>query len=233
MNYNSLSSSFTNNKIKKEEITKICCAFYYKLSHTSKIYLAAKLCWHFIKYFKYISLCTINNNKIIKNCVLENCEFEVFIDNEISNLSLKRIKLSLDSLPYCFNINMDLYGRTLYYFYHRPSALRTRSASISTKDESRPSSSINDESGKSLVDTTLSILKMLLLVQSAEIHRSSRGVYLEILCVQVQKKNYTINIKNCTTELGGMNNYDYISKRGQSTNEKAPNLKNSMNAKES
>ncbi|KAG4086353.1 hypothetical protein H8356DRAFT_1434561 [Neocallimastix lanati (nom. inval.)] len=39
----------------------------------------------------------------------------------------------------------------------------TGSASISTKDESRPSSSINDESGESLVDTTLSILKMLLL----------------------------------------------------------------------
>jgi len=39
----------------------------------------------------------------------------------------------------------------------------TGSASISTKDESRPSSSINDESGESLVDTTLSILKILLL----------------------------------------------------------------------
>ncbi|KAG4100163.1 hypothetical protein H8356DRAFT_1346065 [Neocallimastix lanati (nom. inval.)] len=39
----------------------------------------------------------------------------------------------------------------------------TGSASISTKDESFPSSSINDESGESLVDTTLSILKMLLL----------------------------------------------------------------------
>ncbi|KAG4083250.1 hypothetical protein H8356DRAFT_1382087 [Neocallimastix lanati (nom. inval.)] len=39
----------------------------------------------------------------------------------------------------------------------------TGSASISTKDESRPSSSINYESGESLVDTTLSILKMLLL----------------------------------------------------------------------
>jgi len=39
----------------------------------------------------------------------------------------------------------------------------TGSASISTKDESHPSSSINDESGESLVDTTLSILKMLLL----------------------------------------------------------------------
>jgi len=42
----------------------------------------------------------------------------------------------------------------------------TRSASISTKYESRPSSSINDESGESLVDTTLSyfpIIKMLLL----------------------------------------------------------------------
>jgi len=39
----------------------------------------------------------------------------------------------------------------------------TGSASISTKDESCPSSSINDESGESLVDTTLSILKMLLL----------------------------------------------------------------------
>ena len=35
----------------------------------------------------------------------------------------------------------------------------TGSSSISTKDESRPSSSINDESGESLVDTTLSILK--------------------------------------------------------------------------
>ncbi|KAG4102772.1 hypothetical protein H8356DRAFT_1649931, partial [Neocallimastix lanati (nom. inval.)] len=34
----------------------------------------------------------------------------------------------------------------------------TGSASISTKDESCPSSSINDESGESLVDTTLSIL---------------------------------------------------------------------------
>ncbi|KAG4084338.1 hypothetical protein H8356DRAFT_1356354 [Neocallimastix lanati (nom. inval.)] len=39
----------------------------------------------------------------------------------------------------------------------------TGSSSISTKDESCPSSSINDESGESLVDTTLSILKMLLL----------------------------------------------------------------------
>jgi len=39
----------------------------------------------------------------------------------------------------------------------------TGSSSISTKGESRPSSSINDESGESLVDTTLSILKMLLL----------------------------------------------------------------------
>jgi len=37
------------------------------------------------------------------------------------------------------------------------------SSSISTKGESRLSSSINDESGKSLEDTTLSILKMLLL----------------------------------------------------------------------
>jgi len=36
-------------------------------------------------------------------------------------------------------------------------------SSISTKDESCPCSSINDESGESLVDTTLSILKMLLL----------------------------------------------------------------------
>jgi len=39
----------------------------------------------------------------------------------------------------------------------------TGSSSISTKDESRPSSSINDESGESLMDITLSILKMLLL----------------------------------------------------------------------
>ncbi|KAG4087340.1 hypothetical protein H8356DRAFT_1433726 [Neocallimastix lanati (nom. inval.)] len=39
----------------------------------------------------------------------------------------------------------------------------TGSSSIATKDESLPSSSINDESGESLVDTTLSILKMLLL----------------------------------------------------------------------
>jgi len=39
----------------------------------------------------------------------------------------------------------------------------TGSSSISTKDESRPSSSINDEFWESLVDTTLSILKMLLL----------------------------------------------------------------------
>ncbi|KAG4087309.1 hypothetical protein H8356DRAFT_1433819 [Neocallimastix lanati (nom. inval.)] len=39
----------------------------------------------------------------------------------------------------------------------------TGSSSISTMDESCPSSSINDESGESLVDTTLSILKMLLL----------------------------------------------------------------------
>jgi len=39
----------------------------------------------------------------------------------------------------------------------------TGSASISTKDESCPSSSINDESRESLMDTTLSILKMLLL----------------------------------------------------------------------
>ena len=39
----------------------------------------------------------------------------------------------------------------------------TGSSSISTKGESRPSSSINDESGESLVVTTLSILKMLLL----------------------------------------------------------------------
>ncbi|KAG4104418.1 hypothetical protein H8356DRAFT_1329554 [Neocallimastix lanati (nom. inval.)] len=36
----------------------------------------------------------------------------------------------------------------------------TGSESISTKDESCPSSSINDESGESLVDTTLSMLKM-------------------------------------------------------------------------
>jgi len=61
----------------------------------------------------------------------------------------------------------------------------TGSSSISTKGESRLSSSINDESGESLVDTTLSILKMLLsfiiffflvgrgnsrIVQLAEIH---------------------------------------------------------------
>ena len=39
----------------------------------------------------------------------------------------------------------------------------TGSSSISTKGESRPSCSINDESGESLVNTTLSILKMLLL----------------------------------------------------------------------
>jgi len=39
----------------------------------------------------------------------------------------------------------------------------TGSSSISTKGESRLSNSINDESGKSLVDTTLSILKMLFL----------------------------------------------------------------------
>jgi len=39
----------------------------------------------------------------------------------------------------------------------------TGSSSISTKGESRPNSSINDKSGESLVDTTLSILKMLLL----------------------------------------------------------------------
>ena len=40
----------------------------------------------------------------------------------------------------------------------------TGSSSISTKwMKSRPSSSIDDESGESLVDTTLSILKMLLL----------------------------------------------------------------------
>ena len=38
----------------------------------------------------------------------------------------------------------------------------TGSSSISMKGESRLSSSINDESGESLVDTTLSILKMLL-----------------------------------------------------------------------
>ena len=42
-------------------------------------------------------------------------------------------------------------------------AANTGSSSISTKDESRPSSSINDESGESIVDTTLSMLKMLLL----------------------------------------------------------------------
>ncbi|KAG4100236.1 hypothetical protein H8356DRAFT_1346177 [Neocallimastix lanati (nom. inval.)] len=36
-------------------------------------------------------------------------------------------------------------------------------SSITTKGDSRPSSSINDESGESLVDTTLSILRMLLL----------------------------------------------------------------------
>ena len=36
-------------------------------------------------------------------------------------------------------------------------------SSISMKGESRLSSSINDDSGESLVDTTLSILKMLLL----------------------------------------------------------------------
>jgi len=39
----------------------------------------------------------------------------------------------------------------------------TGSSSTSTKSESRINSSINDESGESLVDTTLSILKMLLL----------------------------------------------------------------------
>ncbi|KAG4108017.1 pyridoxal phosphate-dependent transferase [Neocallimastix lanati (nom. inval.)] len=39
----------------------------------------------------------------------------------------------------------------------------TGSSSISMKDESRPSNSINDEPGESLVDTTLSIIKMLLL----------------------------------------------------------------------
>jgi len=39
----------------------------------------------------------------------------------------------------------------------------TGSSSIFTKGESHPSRSINDESGESLVDTTLSILKMLLL----------------------------------------------------------------------
>jgi len=39
----------------------------------------------------------------------------------------------------------------------------TGSSSISTKGESRPTCSINGESGESLVDTTLSILKMLLL----------------------------------------------------------------------
>jgi len=39
----------------------------------------------------------------------------------------------------------------------------TGSSSISTKGETRLSSSINDESDESLVDTTLSILKMLLL----------------------------------------------------------------------
>ena len=38
----------------------------------------------------------------------------------------------------------------------------TGSSSISTEGESRLNSSINDESGESLVDTTLSILKMLL-----------------------------------------------------------------------
>ena len=40
----------------------------------------------------------------------------------------------------------------------------TRSSSISTKGESRLSSSINDESRESLVDTILSILKMLLVL---------------------------------------------------------------------
>jgi len=39
----------------------------------------------------------------------------------------------------------------------------TVSSTISSKGESRPSSSINEESGESLVDTALSILKMLLL----------------------------------------------------------------------
>ena len=39
----------------------------------------------------------------------------------------------------------------------------TGSSSISTKSESRLSSSINDESGVYLLDTTLSILRMLLL----------------------------------------------------------------------
>ena len=43
----------------------------------------------------------------------------------------------------------------LFYFYGF--------SNIYTKDESRPSSSINGESGESLVDTILSILKMLLL----------------------------------------------------------------------
>jgi len=41
--------------------------------------------------------------------------------------------------------------------------INTGSSSISTKGESRLSSLINDESGESIVDTTLSILKMLLL----------------------------------------------------------------------
>ena len=70
----------------------------------------------------------------------------------------------------------------------------TGSSSISTKGECRLSSSINDESGESLVDTTLSILKMLLLcfiildltgdhVATHSIHHSENFLTFELIFI--------------------------------------------------
>jgi len=56
------------------------------------------------------------------------------------------------------NMYRDKFSFILIYYYDN-----TGSSSISTKGESRPSSSIYNESRESLVNTTLSNLKMLLL----------------------------------------------------------------------
>ncbi|KAG4105541.1 hypothetical protein H8356DRAFT_1405923 [Neocallimastix lanati (nom. inval.)] len=80
----------------------------------------------------------INNKKKYKN---NSSSFELLFDRycKISNLTK-----SVDVVLIRHNENTGL-------------------SSITTKGDSRPSSSINDESGESLVDTTLSILRMLLL----------------------------------------------------------------------
>ncbi|KAG4089934.1 hypothetical protein H8356DRAFT_1366429 [Neocallimastix lanati (nom. inval.)] len=93
----------------------------------------------------------------------------------------------------------------------------TGSSSISTKGESRPSSSINDESGESLVVTTLSILKMLLLgfisflfvrkgknsriVQLAEMHNVLITVFYnsdDNQCTKRENLEYSDNENNNT-----------------------------------